>query len=464
MTKNLELIDDPNLFFNEFGLSNQEINSIKDLLAAQNQAAKNIFYRWLLSGANNELHLEFDHLALSAPRRCTFKLADDKIEITIPAVQPSTPLTVDKKVEFWDSFKRCYSEGIFFTDKDGTILETSDRTTQILQITDEHGILLNRDAILGTKLESYLDEKTKKKLSQFMAASQPNSLNQFERVFEHQKRFLEIKGYTLYQAGVPNGYMFLIFDITKTMRTEKQLTETQETISQKSHLIVLGELAGKIAHEINSPLGAILLTANNAESNIENLTLEECRKYFATISRTSLFISEIIKNLVNFSKKDETLALSLAVDLTEVFADVIDLVKASLKSQNIRFDVDIPMGLLIDGRKAQLQQVFLNLISNSVNAIKKLDTKWISIQAKQIENFIEISFIDSGNGIATETANKIMAEYLSTKELGQGLGIGLSICRSVVLSHGGTFLLDQNHSNTCFKINLPVSELSTFNS
>ncbi len=456
MDQQMRLQGDPNLFFSRLGITDEKLNTIRSLIDIQKQTTKNQFYRWVLSGCIDYLQIEIQHPQLQDSIQCIFSPFGELVKINFDFKQEEKKIYTEIKFDFWDTFKKCFSEGVFFTNKDGYIIEISDRTTQVFPIYNNHDVLLNRDAIVGTKFEDYLDDASKEKTIHFIKTSQANSLARFEIHIERKNRFLEIKGYTLYEGSFPNGFMFLIFDVSKNIKLEKQLQEAQEAISKKSHLIVLGELAGKIAHEINSPLGAILLTADSAESNIENLTRTECKKHFAMIGKTSVIIGEIIKNLLTFARKDETVTFS-QITLKEIFDDVFAITNIGLKNQNIQLEYVFPEDFTLDCRKIQMQQVFLNLISNSITAIKNQNEKWIKIIAAENKGKIEIIMTDSGQGIPSEIADKIMVEYFSTKELGQGLGIGLSICRSVITAHGGTLTLDRGHKNTCFKITLPQS-------
>ena len=105
----------------------------------------------------------------------------------------------------------------------------------------------------------------------------------------------------------------------------------------------------------------------------------------------------------------------------------------------------------------EVQQVFVNLVSNSADAIQLLNEKWIQIQA-QIENeFVIIKFCDSGTGIDKQVGEKLFLPFFTTKEVGQGTGLGLSICKGIIEDHGGKIELLENTKNTTFQIQLPVA-------
>jgi hypothetical protein len=106
----------------------------------------------------------------------------------------------------------------------------------------------------------------------------------------------------------------------------------------------------------------------------------------------------------------------------------------------------------------QIEQVLVHLINNSIDAISTLDEKWIKLEAVAHGDFVEISVSDSGLGISQEITQKIMLPFFTTKEIGKGIGLGLSISRGIIEKHGGTIYPDQEAKNTRFVIQLPMHE------
>lgn len=110
------------------------------------------------------------------------------------------------------------------------------------------------------------------------------------------------------------------------------------------------------------------------------------------------------------------------------------------------------------GNVTQLTQVLLNLIQNSLQAIKSLPERWIEIRCKKIDEALCFEVIDSGKGIDESILDKIMNPFFTTKPPGVGTGLGLSIAKTIVESHGGVLAFDSGNQNTCFRFLIPVSE------
>ena len=109
----------------------------------------------------------------------------------------------------------------------------------------------------------------------------------------------------------------------------------------------------------------------------------------------------------------------------------------------------------IECRLIQIEQVLLNLLNNSFDAIADLEEKWIRVDVEAEDHFVNIKVVDSGKGIPAEASEKIMMPFFTTKEVGKGTGLGLSISSGILKSHGGELSLDRNAANTTFVIRVP---------
>ena len=114
------------------------------------------------------------------------------------------------------------------------------------------------------------------------------------------------------------------------------------------------------------------------------------------------------------------------------------------------------MKSIIFCRHVQISQVFLNLFSNSYDAVEHLSERWIQIDCAKNENFLILRIIDSGSGIPNEIQEKIFQPFYTTKEIGRGTGLGLSISNTIINNHKGKFTIDNNFPNTCFIVSLPL--------
>jgi signal transduction histidine kinase len=219
-------------------------------------------------------------------------------------------------------------------------------------------------------------------------------------------------------------------------------------------------MASGIAHEINNPLAIISGRASllkMALKGMNNPQINETEAHLKVIDETITRIAEIIKGLKVFSRessKDDMVLTSL----NKILGDTHQLCKHRLIHKQIELHLVGDVDLNIHCRSVQLSQVFMNLISNSIDALEELPTKWIRIEVKKIDRMACIYFSDSGLGISDEIAEKILQPFFSTKEVGKGTGLGLSISKGILESHGGSLTYEAKSKNTTFKISLPLDE------
>jgi C4-dicarboxylate-specific signal transduction histidine kinase len=219
-------------------------------------------------------------------------------------------------------------------------------------------------------------------------------------------------------------------DITEWKRLQADLTRASRVSS-------MGELSASLAHEISQPIAA---TVTNATSCLRWLSrdepdLEEARAAASRIIQDGRRAGEIVKR-VRLLFTQDTSQREL-VDLNEIIREMVLL----LHSESIEYGVSVPTNLAADlpevmGDRVQLQQVLLNLMMNSIDAMKDMDGKReITIQSKREDSQVLVSVSDTGVGLPTEQMDKIFSAFFTTKT--HGTGMGLRICRSIIESHGG---------------------------
>lgn len=248
-----------------------------------------------------------------------------------------------------------------------------------------------------------------------------------------------------------------ITDITKEKNLQLEIEEAQTKLVQTAKMATLGEMAGGIAHEINNPLMVISSKASLIQVMLSAATpnLQKAIDELERIKSTTLRIASIVKGLLIFSRGDKQ-EPHTTVSIDEIINNTLDLSYEKFNSHNIEFQKNIEAGLYINGNAIQISQVILNILNNSLDAIRNNDTKRIRLDVKRLKNgLIEFSITDSGKGLTTEQANKIMQPFYTTKDIGKGTGLGLSISRGLIESHGGQLLYDSQSTNTRFYFRLP---------
>jgi C4-dicarboxylate-specific signal transduction histidine kinase len=171
---------------------------------------------------------------------------------------------------------------------------------------------------------------------------------------------------------------------------------------------------------------------------------------------TSLRISQIIKGLRSFSR-DGSLDPMQFENLSTILSDAQTLVSQSLIKISIRLEIQCDPGLALKCQPVPLCQVFVNMILNAKDAIQNLQERWISISATDANDKIFIRIRDSGHGIPRAIHERIMEPFFTTKEIRRGVGLGLSISRGIVESHGGQIYYDGASPNTRFVVELPIA-------
>jgi signal transduction histidine kinase len=238
--------------------------------------------------------------------------------------------------------------------------------------------------------------------------------------------------------------------------------ESRLHLSELAHMnrsAVAGDMSASIAHELNQPLGAILAHVGTAKLILRSASpnLQEVQDIIADIARDDLRASEIIKRLRTFLTK--TANEWRDVDLNEVVREVLKLLADQASSSQVRLkSVLAPQSLQVYGDPVQLQQVVVNLLVNAMESMKIAapELRQISIHTGSQNRMAEVSVADQGPGIPPDSLSKIFEPFFTTKA--QGMGIGLSIARTIVQAHGGHLgATNQTGGGAVFRFRVPMS-------
>ena len=243
----------------------------------------------------------------------------------------------------------------------------------------------------------------------------------------------------------------------KVQEKTHQLTEATAKLVNTAKFSALGEMAGGIAHEINSPLSIIALLADQIRHALEAETIDRKAliELCLSIDNTTDRITAIIRGLRAFARDGsqdflEKVPLKQILDETLVFCQQ----KIAFEQVTIRLD-HMTEGLILKCRKMQISQVLLNLISNACDAIAKEKERWIDISTTLKDGIVTLCVMDSGPGIPPAVRKKMFQPFFTTKYIGKGTGLGLSISQGIIESHGGTLTLDKDSPHTRFVITIP---------
>ena len=246
-------------------------------------------------------------------------------------------------------------------------------------------------------------------------------------------------------------------DIEDRKRAEEALQEAQDKLAHVTRAVAMGELAAAIAHEVNQPLTAIVTNANFSLRQLKGSTanLDELRTAIAEIvndaTRASAVISRIRGLLVKGSPRRTEL------DIKEITQEVIILLRHELTRNRISLRADFAPNLpRVPGDPVQLQQVLINLIVNAIEAMRTSTgrPRELHIRLEKNADRILVQVQDSGPGIAPELADRIFEPFFTTKA--EGIGMGLSISRSIIESHGGQLSIVPGSRGAVFQFTLPI--------
>jgi signal transduction histidine kinase len=246
----------------------------------------------------------------------------------------------------------------------------------------------------------------------------------------------------------------------ETGESERRYRQTQAELARVTRVITLGELTASIAHEVYQPLAAVDTDARACRNWLNRATpdLDEARGCLEMIMEASNRACEVIGRIRTLAKKAEV--ERVAVGVNDVIKEVIALVQGELSSHLVSLQLELAPTLpTIMADRVHLQQVVMNLVMNGIEAMQSVTDRprQLVIQSSLEETHqVHISVTDSGVGISTENAGRLFEAFFTTKS--SGMGMGLSICRSIIEAHGGGLWVTPNVPfGATFEFTLPVN-------
>lgn len=238
---------------------------------------------------------------------------------------------------------------------------------------------------------------------------------------------------------------------------DEQLKEyVKKKIMKSERLAMIGQLAAGVAHEINNPLGSILIYSHLLLEDLEEKDTH--RENLEKIVNQATRCKEIVKGLLDFSRQTEPKMNQR--DINKIVNEVLSLVERQVMFQNIKvtkkLSKSLPMVMLDE---AQIQQVFMNIVLNAVEAMEGQGE--LIIETTSSEKFIEMKFIDTGCGISEQNIEKLFEPFFSYKKKGYGIGLGLAISYGIIKKHNGEIIVKSEvGKGSSFTIRLPLNKIS----
>jgi C4-dicarboxylate-specific signal transduction histidine kinase len=249
--------------------------------------------------------------------------------------------------------------------------------------------------------------------------------------------------------------MCLPYLIDELQTAYENLREAQEQLSSAEKLASIGQLAAGIAHEINNPLGTIMLYASLVRKQLENVQLGNGSKEdLQIILNEANRCKTIVANLLNFARQG-TLNLQ-EFDVFDLLTDLVKKVKPNTNFDGIKIEVNHDAkDTTIEADKDQLEQVFINILINAAEAMDGRPLKKIKIDILNEQQYLVVTISDTGCGIPKENQNKIFTPFFTTKKIGKGTGLGMAIVYGIIKMHQGDIRFESElERGTMFTITL----------
>ena len=299
-----------------------------------------------------------------------------------------------------------------------------------------------------------------------------------------ENRYYEVNIYPIWEKdGKIQKFIHISRDITQHRKEEEEITqrleqmvedrtrqvkETHEKLLHQDKMSSLGKLSASVVHEINNPIAGILnlimLMQRIAEEDaLGPDQIGQFNQYLKLMETETRRTSRIVSNLLAFARQSKMepkrVSLNRLIEQT-LFLNSNLLKINSVKVEN-NLDPDLPDLL---GSEDQLQQVFMNLVSNATEAMEGSGGGVLTIESRHIlsEDSLQVNFQDTGPGIPEENISKLFEPFFTTKKKGKGVGLGLSVAYGIIQEHGGSiYVISKVGEGATFQVKLPLKSVSS---
>ena len=344
-------------------------------------------------------------------------------------------------------------ESMLLGDLDGTIRE--------LNITLARRLGEERDNMLGKNIYSFFSPEVSAQRAQMVKhILQTKKTGNFEDLrdgisFEHSV-------YPIFDAtGKVVQAVLFSRDITEKRRAEKDREIMQEQLIHAEKHAALGDVVGGIAHEILNPIAVISGMGRQIEKRLVKAGLhladEKLLAMLGSIQKHAARVTEVINSMQTISRDSHADPFA-AASLPRIIQNCVLLCRDRFISQSVNLTVDELPEATLECRMGQIAQVLINLLNNARDAVEGKPEKWVRIHVSQLGDWLEVAISDSGCGVPADVRQKIFDPFFSTKEVGMGSGLGLSLSKSIALAHHGDLYYDTASPHTKFVLRLPKKQ------
>jgi len=338
---------------------------------------------------------------------------------------------------------------MFVLDKDGVYVD--------FHAPDPALLVVPADRLIGRNVREVfppdLAERVTRCLAETTASGEPRTL-EYDTAIDGKVRHWEAR---VVPCG-PDKVLSIVRDVTERKVAEQEARELRDELAHVGRVTSLGALTGSLAHEINQPLASIMANAQAALRLLDSPRLDkaELREALDDIVSDDRRAGEVLRRLRALLTKEAP--ESRPLDIKDTMEEILQLVHSDVVMRRVALETDLATDLpLVQGDRVQLQQVALNLLINAFEAVQDLDVarRRVALQATRQDGHVVVSVVDHGRGIATADIDRIFEPFYTTKP--DGMGLGLPICRTIAVSHGGALTAAANdHGGMTFSLRLPA--------
>jgi signal transduction histidine kinase len=239
----------------------------------------------------------------------------------------------------------------------------------------------------------------------------------------------------------------------------QQLVYRQELLMRAHKLKAVGTLTAGVAHELNNPINNIILTASMLHEDFTELSQEECLELVGDLVSESERAQKIVRNLLDFARESEAELESHSVG--DIVEQTLRLASNQIKLAKVKISGEVEENVPpIHGDHRQLEQVFLNLVLNALDAMPHGGSLKIKVMNTDDREFVAVVFEDTGIGIPKQHLREIFDPFFTSKKAAKGTGLGLSVSLGIVQGHGGDIRVQSEvGKGTAFTVLLPVAKV-----
>lgn len=287
------------------------------------------------------------------------------------------------------------------------------------------------------------------------------AIGQEIRVKNRQGRFVGLRLESVQDESAAGRCRMIMIDISGEQRSARRARRLQSQLTHMTRVHTAGEFASSLAHELNQPLGTVVLNCEAAMRMLKSdvIDKDECVDALSQARSAATYASEVIRHLRRFLKKNGELYRDCK--LRNMICDVIALIDTDARDNDVELQLDIERNLpAVHADPVQIEQVLVNLTHNSVEAVSEAEAsgiKRVVIRARRAPpEQILVAVEDTGPGLSGKQIDRIFSPFYTTKQ--GGMGMGLSISRSIIEAHGGELWADRDAaSGACFLFTLPAA-------